>query len=120
MRTISIRSWLGVGAGAVIALALPISTWILGLGLGGVAMTVEQVRLRDIAIEQARPFADLISSTALAELLLGPIGVVIAGRSAGVHGTIPWLVLVAATIPVLAIVWLLGLLTMSGALGSPL
>jgi hypothetical protein len=116
----STKSWLGVGAGAVIALALPIATWIVGLSLPGVAFTADQVRLRDLAVEQARPLTDLLTTFSLAELILGPLGVFIVGRSAGLHGATRWLVLVVVTVPLLAIVWLLGLLTMFGAVGKPL
>ncbi len=116
----SLRSWLGVGAGAAIALALPISTWIVGLSLEGLVYTAEQARLRDIAIEQARPVTDLLSALVPAELLLGPLGVFIAGRSARIRGATRWLVLMLATIPLLGGFWLLGLLTMFGALGSSL
>src|SRR2546422_8221921 len=104
-----ITSWLGVGIGALIALALPIATWIVGLSLPGVAYTVDQVRLRDIAIEQARPLTDLLSTFSLAELLLGPLGIFIVGRSAGIHGATRWLMLLVVTVPMLALVWLLGL-----------
>jgi hypothetical protein len=111
---------LGVGIGALIALALPIATWIVGLSLPGVAYTADQVRLRDIAIEQARPLTDLLSTFSLAELLLGPLGIFIVGRSAGIHGATRWLMLLVVTVPMLAIVWLLGLLTMFGAVGRSL
>lgn len=116
----SIKPWLGAGAGAVIALALPIATWIVALSLPGVTFTADQVHLREIAIEQARPLTDLLSTFSLAELLLGPLGIFIVGRSAGIHGATRWLMLVVVTVPLLAIVWLLGLLTMFGAVGRPL
>lgn len=115
----SIQSWLRAGAGAVVALALPIATWVLGLSLEGVAFTAEQVRLRDIAIEQARPLADLLITFGPAELLLGPLGAFVIGRAAGTHGATRWLVLVAAIVPLLAF-WALGWLTLGAALGSGL
>ena len=104
------QSWLGIVAGAVIALAMPTLTWILGLGLEGGSFTDDQ----------ARPFGTLLKSTTLIELVLGPVGVVILGRSAGIHGIARWLVLIVATLPALTIVWLLGFLTMGAALGSGL
>lgn len=116
----SMRFWLGVGAGAVLALALPAAIWIVGLSLERLAVTAEDVRLRDIAIEQARPVTDVLSALVPAELLLGPLGVYIAGRSAGVRGATRWLVLIVATLPLLGGIWLLGTLTMNSALGSPL
>ena len=116
----TIKSWLGVAAGAAVALALPIATWIVALSLPGVAFTAEQVRLRDLAIEQARPFTDLLRTFTLAEVILGPLGVFIAGRSFGIDGAARWLMLFVVTMPLLTVVWLLGLFTMFGAVGSSL
>lgn len=116
----TIRSWLGAGAGILIALALPIATWIVALSLPGVAFTAEQARLRDLAIEQARPVIDLLRTFTLAEVILGPLGVFIAGRSFGIDGAARWLMLFVVTMPPLTIVWLLGLFTMFGAMGNSL
>jgi hypothetical protein len=108
--TTSTRSAWGTAVGVLIAIALPISYWIIGLGLEGGSLTDDQ----------ARPFADLLGAISPAELLLGPAGIVLVGKSAGVHGAAPWLVLVIASGLALAIVALLGLLTMYAALGSGL
>lgn len=116
----TVRSWLGVGAGVVLALGLPVATWVVGLSLPGVVFTDEEARLREIAIEQARPLTDLLSKLALAEVILGPLGVFVVGRSFGIHGPARWATLFAVSIPLLAIAWLLGLFTMFGAVGSSL
>ena len=63
----SMRSWLGVGVGVVLALALPVTTWIVGRSLESPAVTPEDVRLRDIAIEQARPVTDVLRALVPAE-----------------------------------------------------
>ena len=104
------KSRWGIVAGVLIATAMPVAYWIVGLGLEGGSLTDDQ----------ARPFADLLGALAPAELLLGPAGIVLAGRSAGVHGSVAWLALVVAAGLVLTIVALLGLLTMYAALGSGL
>jgi hypothetical protein len=97
-------------AGAFAALVLPLAYWILGLGL-------EQDRL---TVEQVRPVAGILTSIAPAELVLGPLGIWLAGRAAGLRGTAPWAIVVLVLTPLLAIFWLLGLLTLGGALGSGL
>jgi hypothetical protein len=116
----SIQAWLGIGAGTLVALALPTATWFVGLSLEGVAFTPEQQRLHDIAIENARPLTDLLSRFSLAELLLGPLGIYVVGRSAGIHRATRWVTLAAVTLPLLAVLWLLGLFTMFGAIGKSL
>ena len=56
---------------------------------------------------------------ALSEIVLGPIGVAIAGRGAGVRGPIAWLVLFVVSMPVLLFVWFYSVAMVSGALGAP-
>src|SRR5450756_2192079 len=51
--------------------------------------------------------------------LLGPIGIVIAGRSAGVRGALAWLALLMWALPVFAFVWFVCVASLSGALGNP-
>lgn len=104
------RPLLGLVAGAFVALALPLLYWILGLGLERDLLTEDQVR----------PLASVLTSVAPAELLLGPVGILLAGRSAGIRRTGGWVVVALTIAPVLAVVWLLGLLTLGGALGSGL
>ena len=100
----------GILAGAVVALALPLAYWVLGLGLE-----------RDLLIDdQVRQLAGVLTSIAPAELVLGPLGLLLAGRSAGIRGTAAWAVVVLVLAPALAVIWLLGLLTLGGALGSGL
>jgi hypothetical protein len=60
-----------------------------------------------------------LSTIALIGLLLAPIGVGIAGWSAGVRSPVLLAVLVVAAVPVLAFVWFMCAATLSGALGNP-
>ncbi|MEO6060216.1 MAG: hypothetical protein ABIQ05_09660 [Candidatus Limnocylindria bacterium] len=95
--------------GAFIALVVPISYWVLALLVeNGIA-----------PYDQVRPQLDVLGFISLSEILLAPIGIVIAGRSAGVRGAIAWIALIIVGIPVLALVWLLSVATLSGALGNP-
>jgi hypothetical protein len=105
-----VRRWGLVGLGLVVALALPIAYWVIGLGLEGNVFSESQVR----------PVADLLAATVLAGLLLGPAGLVLAARSAGVTGTGAWVVILGVGLIVLAGLSALGFLTMYGALGSGL
>lgn len=105
----TVKSRRGVVIGAFIALVVPISYWVLALLVeNGIA-----------PYDQVRPQLDVLGFISLSEILLAPIGIVIAGRSAGVRGAIAWIALIIVGIPVLALVWLLSVATLSGALGNP-
>lgn len=60
-----------------------------------------------------------LTSIALTEALLGPIGIVIGGRSARIRGAMAWLGYTVVAVPVLVFVWFVCVVTLSGALGSP-
>ena len=104
------KSWRSVMVGASIALVVPISYWVLALLVeNGIA-----------PYDQTHALFDLIGLLGWISLfLLGPIGIVIAGRSAGVRGALAWLALLIVAIPVLAFVWFVCVATLSGALGNP-
>lgn len=105
----TVKSRRGLVIGAFIALVVPISYWVLALLVeNGIA-----------PYDQMHSLLNLFGLISLSELLLGPIGIVIAGRSAGVRGAIAWLVLIIVGIPLLAVVWFLCVATLSGALGNP-
>jgi len=105
--TITSRRGLVVGLG--IALAMPISYWVL-------ALLVEH----GIApYDQMKALLNPLTAIAETELVLGPIGIGIAGWSAGVRSAFAWLALFIVGIPVLAIVWFFCVVTLSGALGEP-
>jgi hypothetical protein len=106
----TVRSRRGLVGAAFIALVVPISYWVL-------ALLVEN----GIAPHDAvRPQLNLLGWISLSEILLAPTGIVIAGRSAGVRGASAWIALIIVAVPILAVVWFLCLVTLSGALGNPL
>jgi len=104
------KSWRSVMVGASIALVVPISYWFLAsLVENGIA-----------PYDQTHALFDLIGLLGWISLfLLGPIGIVIAGRSAGVRGALAWLALLMWALPVFAFVWFVCVATLSGALGNP-
>jgi hypothetical protein len=103
-----VRSWRGVAMGLLVALLVPILclalAWLLGSGL--------------VPYDQLRALVNPWFGLALAEVLLGPIGVGIALWSAGVRGA-ALVALIVVALPVLVVVWFLCLATLSGAMGEP-
>lgn len=69
--------------------------------------------------DQVHALLNALGVIALFELVLGPIGIGIAGWSAGVRSLFAWLALIFITVPALAFVWFLCVVTLSGALGEP-
>jgi hypothetical protein len=108
--TMTVKSRRGLGVGGFIALVVPISYLVL-------ALLVE----KGIApYDQTHSLLDLIGLLGWISLfLLGPVGIVIAGRSAGVRGAGAWLGLTIVAVPVFAFVWFVCVATLSGALGNP-
>lgn len=103
------RAWGGVIGGALIALVVPISFRIF-------AQLLEDGLL---SVEREGSIMGMITTIALTELLLGPIGVAIAGRALGLRSPVAWIVLFGLVTPVLAVVWFICFATLSGALGRP-
>lgn len=56
---------------------------------------------------------------ALGEVLLAPLGIVILGRAAGVHGAGAWVGLFIIGLPIALVAWIASVLQLSGALGMP-
>jgi hypothetical protein len=107
----TVKSRGGLAVGVFIALVVPISYWVLALLVeNGIA-----------AYDQTHALFDgplgLIGWISL--FLLGPIGIVIAGWSAGVRGAPAWLALIVIAVPVFAFVWFVCVATLGGALGNP-
>jgi hypothetical protein len=69
--------------------------------------------------DQMHSLLNLFGWISLSEILLAPIGIVIAGRSASVRGALAWVALIIWAVPVLAFVWFLSVATLSGSLGNP-
>lgn len=105
-----VKSRRGLVGGAFIALVVPISYWVLAL------LVEKGIAPYDQTYALLNPLG-LLGWISL--FFLGPIGIVIAGRSAGVRGAGAWLGLTIVAVPVFAFVWFLGVATLSGALGSP-
>ncbi len=104
-----VKSWRGVVVGAFIALVLPLSTLLFAsLILNGI-----------VHVNREGSFMQTLTTIELTEIFLGPIGIVVAGTSAGLRGAVAWLALIIVAVPVLAFVWFLCAATLSGALGSP-
>lgn len=106
----SVKAWGGVLVGVLIATIIP------------VAFRIFAQLLEDGVVQFVRDGSTMQTLTAIAlgEVLLGPIGIVIAGRSAGLHGPGQWLASMIVAVPVLAFIWFICAATLSGALGSPL
>jgi len=105
----AVKSWRGLGVGAFIALVVPTSYLVLA-------------RLVELGIapsDQVHPLVPLLDGILLYGVALGPIGIVVAGRSVGIRGALGWLVLMIVTVPALAYLWFISALLYSGATGRP-
>lgn len=103
------KSWRWIAIGAVIALIVPVSFGIFALLLE--TGTVPFVR--------GETTMETLTSIALTEVILGPIGIAVGGRGAGLRHPAAWLALIVVAVPVLAVTWFLCVAKLSGALGSP-
>jgi hypothetical protein len=109
-RAMAVTFWRGLGIGAFIALVVP-------------TVYVVLARLLEVGIvsrDQVHPLVPLLDVILFPwGVLLGPIGVVVAGRSAGIRGVFGWFVLMFVAVPALASLWLFSVLVYSGATGRP-
>jgi hypothetical protein len=53
------------------------------------------------------------------EIALGPLGIFLAGRWAGLRGFVAWLGLILVSVPVVAILWFVGVAYLGGLAGEP-
>jgi hypothetical protein len=60
-----------------------------------------------------------LQGTFLWELLLGPLGIVAAGRSAAIRSRLTWFALFVVAAPVLAWLWFLGVASVGALAGEP-
>jgi hypothetical protein len=73
-----------------------------------------------IAFETARPLLDVFGMLTWATLaVFGPVGIVIAARSAGVRGATGWAAVAVLAFPAYVALWFAGAVSLSGALGNP-
>jgi hypothetical protein len=105
---VAARSPWRVLIGALIALVLPISYW-------GVAQLV-QVGI--VPFDFVHPLLGTFTVLSFAELLLGPLGLYVAGHGAGVRG-FHWLLVFFFGIAALALIFIDCMFALSGALGEP-
>lgn len=109
MTTAHVQSLRGLLAGVLIALVVPISFLVFGqLLLNGI-----------VTFERGPDTSDILTRIALTEIILGPIGLLVAGSSIPLRRPWAWLLLWLVGVPVLAVFWFLCVATLSGALGSP-
>ena len=99
----------GVIGGLLIALALPVLNLI-----------VAQLWERQIVtFDPDGAVIGALQATPLWEVFLGPIGIVVAGRSAGIRNPLTWFALFVVAVPVLAVVWFVGVASVGGLAGEP-
>jgi hypothetical protein len=106
----TVKSRRGLGVGMFIALVVPISYWVLALLVeNGIA-----------PYDQTHALFGLFGLLGWISLfLLGPVGMVIAGRGAGLRGAFAWLAVIIVGVPVFAFIWFVCVATLGGALGNP-
>lgn len=106
----TVRSQRGAAVGAFIALVVPISYRVLAvLVQNGIA-----------PYDQTHALLGTLGLVGVISLvLLGPVGIVIAGRSLGVRGAPGLIALTMGAMPVLAVLWFVCVATLSGTLGNP-
>jgi hypothetical protein len=103
------RRWLGALPGLVIALGLP-------LAIGLVAFLWDR---QVINPEPNGPFIQTLQALAPLELLLGPVGILVFGLSAGLRNLISWLALILIAVPLLAFAWFVAVASLGGLAGEP-
>jgi hypothetical protein len=72
-----------------------------------------------VQLEPNGPFVQALQGAALLEIILGPLGIAVAGQSARLRSVLAWYVLVAVAVPVLAVVWFIGTAYLGGLAGEP-
>jgi hypothetical protein len=96
-----------VAIGGFIALVVPVFVFVLSLLVNIGVLSADQVDV---------PWVTWIL---VSEVVVGPIGIVVAGWSAGVRGMPAWVLLLISAVPLLAGVWIASVLVYGGATGSP-
>jgi hypothetical protein len=109
-RAMVVQFWRGLGIGAFVALVVPISYLVLARLVEAGIMSSDQVQTL------VHPLDSILFPWGV---LLGPIGVVVAGRSAGIRGAFGWFVLMVVAVPVLTSLWLGSVMAFGSATGNP-
>jgi hypothetical protein len=109
MADVSRRQIAGTVVGIVLALAIPVSNGVVAvLWSSGV-----------LQLDPEGPFVKGLEAPGLAGILLGPIGIVIAGWFAGVRTFPGWFVLIVLGIPLLTMLWFYAIASLGGLAGEP-
>jgi energy-converting hydrogenase Eha subunit C len=103
------RSWRGIWLGAIVALAIPVAY----VGAAFLLQAGVPVIVREDST------MNTLTTIALMEILLGPIGLIIVGVSIPIRHPLAWVAWLAVGVVVLAVAWFYGAVMLSGALGSP-
>src|SRR5450432_3365960 len=106
---LTVTSRRGLVVGVALALAITVSMWVLAFLVQHGLAPYDQLHAA------LNPLAEL----SLLELVLGPVGIVVVGWSAGVRSGLAWTALVVLGVPVLTFAWIVSVVTVSGALGEP-
>jgi hypothetical protein len=106
----AIRSIRGLVVGATVALVVPVLSW----------SAAALVRADVVSAAAARPLLDVVGLLAwVALLVLGPLGIAIAGWSAGIRDVLTWVAWLILLVPAFVVVWFVAVAELSGALGNP-
>ena len=109
MADVSRRKIAGTVVGVALALAIPVSNGVVAA-------------LWSTGVLQLDPEGALVKgleAPGLAGILLGPIGIVVAGWFAGVRTFPGWFVLIVLGIPLLTILWFYAIASLGGLAGEP-
>jgi hypothetical protein len=109
MADMSRRQIAGTIVGIVLAFAIPVSNGVVALLWGGGA----------VQLDPDGVFVKGLEAPGLAGILVGPIGIVIAGWFAGVRTFSTWFVLIVLGIPLLTILWFYAVASLGGLSGEP-
>jgi hypothetical protein len=103
------RSRFGIAVGVFIALVVPVSFAVLAqLVVAGIA-----------PYEETHALLNLFGLIGWVSLVLGPVGLAIAGWSAGIRSVMGWLAAIIVVLPLFVVAWFVGFASLSGALGNP-
>ena len=109
MAVMSRRRIAGTVVGIALALAIPVSNGVVAvLWSSGV-----------LQLDPEGAFVKGLEAPGLAGILLGPIGIVVAGWFAGVRTFPGWFVLIILGIPLLSMLWFYAVASLGGLAGEP-
>ena len=100
----------GIAAGVSLALVVPVSYAVL-------AAFIQTGLIPNEPLHGA--LNDLTQLGLISLFGLGPIGIVIAGWSAGVRSVLTWASWLIVAVPIHLVTWAIGAFALSGALGNP-